>query len=286
MTAITQTRRAGPRPTLRLLTADWWKDFGTRWSVLLVFAVIWQLVALRLEHLYFPTITRILARAHDLWFSGPWTRLFLTDQAISDHLGPSLQRLTGGWLAAVVAGIGLGVLIGRARRLADYVDPIVHFVRSIPPPALLPFFVLLLGTGDLMKIVFIAAAVVFPILLNTIDGVRSVDDVQLATGEVYGIETRRRLTHIVLPAAMPKIFAGLRVSLAVALILMVISEMSFSTNGLGFFILRAQFGFRLVDMWAGIVVLGVIGYLLNAIMLKVEGRVLAWHVGARQRGAQ
>jgi ABC-type nitrate/sulfonate/bicarbonate transport system permease component len=128
-----------------------------------------------------------------------------------------------------------------------------------------------------MKVLMIAFGVVWPILLNTIDGVQSVEQLYVDTGRVYGVTRSERLVRIVLPAAAPKIFAGLRVSLSIAVILMVISEMVATTNGLGFQIIQAQRSFKVLDMWAGIVLLGVLGYLLNTALLAVEGRVLHWH---------
>lgn len=266
---------------LRMPGDAWWSHFALRWGVLLALGVVWQLISVTVDSVFLPRMTDIVLRTYENWLSGPWQSLFLTPE-VGSEIAPSVARMLAGWGIAVVAGIGLGTLIGLVREIADYVDPIVHFLRAIPPPALIPLFMVVLGIGDTMKVALIAVGVVFPILLNTIDGVRSIDRVQLDTGRVYGIGVRRRLTRVVLPSAMPKIFAGLRVSLSIALILMVISEMVAATDGIGFGILNAQRSFRVLDMWAGILVLGVLGYILNAALLKIEGRVLAWHRGARQ----
>lgn len=256
------------------------RGFALRWGVLAVFALAWQLVTQWAATPYFPPLAEILARVHTTWLSGPANRLFLTD-AVAADIVPSLYRLLLGWALAVLVGVAVGFVLGLARGIEEYVDPLVHFLRAIPPPVLIPLFIILLGIGDGMKIVLITSGVVWPILLNTVDGVRSVDRTQLETGQVYGIPRRKRLTHIVLPSALPKIFAGLRVSLSLALILMVISEMFAATDGIGFWIVSSQRSFRLVDMWAGIVVLGVLGYVLNAVLLAVEHRLLAWHRGVR-----
>ena len=172
--------------------------------------------------------------------------------------------------------VSLGVAIGRSRTLGDYVEPIIHFVRSIPPPALLPLLLVLLGIGDDMKVVLIAVGVFPPILLNTADGVRSIDPLYLDTAAVYRIPRFRRLTRVILPAAAPQIFAGLRISLSIAVILMVISELIAATNGVGFRILQAQRQFKMVDLWAGLVVLGAMGAALNAVLALIERRVLRW----------
>jgi ABC-type nitrate/sulfonate/bicarbonate transport system permease component len=254
--------------------------FAARWLVLLAVAVAWQLATIGGRSIFFPPLSEILGQARQLWLSGPASSLFLTPAVASDIV-PSLGRLLGGWLLAVVAGVGLGTAIGLVRNLADYLDPVIEFVRAIPPPALIPPFIVVLGLGSDMKIALIAVGVVWPILLNTIDGVRSVDPVLVDTGRTLRTGRLRRLVYIVLPSAAPRIFAGLRVSLSLSLILMVISEMVAATGGIGFTIVQAERSFAIKQMWAGIVLLGVLGYLLNTLLLLVERRVLAWHRGAR-----
>lgn len=257
-------------------------EAGLRLTAVVAFGVVWQIVTSVRDSVFFPTMTEILSQARETWLSGPADRLFLTD-AVFDDVVPSLVRLLAGWLLAVVVGIVGGFAIGRSRTLADFVDPIVHFVRAIPPPALLPLFLVLLGRHDAMKIALIAFGVVWPILLNTIDGVRSVDPLQLETGRVFGVGRSRRMSHIIMPAAAPKIFAGLRVSLSIAVILMVISEMVAATDGIGFEVVQAQRTFRILDMWAGILLLSVLGYVLNTVLLGGERVLLRWHRGAHGR---
>jgi ABC-type nitrate/sulfonate/bicarbonate transport system permease component len=191
-----------------------------------------------------------------------------------------MLRLLGGWFGAVIIGIVVGTVIGLSARARDYVNPIVQFLRAIPPPALLPLFIVLMGIGDTMKATMILFGVVWPILLNTVDGVSSVEPLHRETGRVFRVGFRDELLRIVLPSAAPKIFAGLRVSLSIAVILMVISEMVATVNGVGFELVQAQRSFRSLDVWATIVLLGIIGYTLNAILAAVEGYVLSWHRGA------
>jgi ABC-type nitrate/sulfonate/bicarbonate transport system permease component len=243
-----------------------------RFGVLVALLVLWQVAATAARSPFFPTFTATADRFVEAWLTDP--------VALRTHVLPSLARLLVGWLAAVVIGIAGGTLIGLSARIRDYVDPIVQFLRAIPPPALIPLFIVLLGIGDPMKVTMITFGVVWPILLNTIDGVRSVDELQLDTGRAYRVGRRDRLLRIVLPSAMPKVFAGLRVSLSIAVILMVVSEMIATINGVGFSIVQAQRSFRLLDMWAGILLLGVFGFSLNAMLGVVERRVLRWHRGA------
>ncbi|MFM7533551.1 MAG: ABC transporter permease [Rubrivivax sp.] len=129
----------------------------------------------------------------------------------------------------------------------------------------------------------IAFSSFFPVLLNTYSGVRSVDTVQAQTASTFGVTGFRRLIQVVLPASSPSICTGMRISLAVALIVMVISEMVAASNGIGYFILAAQRGFKTREMFAGIVTLAALGYVLNRLFLAVENRVLAWHQGATQQ---
>jgi ABC-type nitrate/sulfonate/bicarbonate transport system permease component len=219
-----------------------------------------------------------------LWLSGPPGHLFLSDGVFRDIL-PSLARALGGWMLAALIGVPLGVLIGRWRRASEFLDPTLQFLRAIPGPALIPVFIILLGTESTMRVTLIAFGSVWPILLNTIEGTQTVDPVQLDTARAFRLPALARLRRIILPAAAPKIFAGLRISLSLAVILMVVSELVASTSGIGYRIQNAQIMFLLTDMWCGIVLLALIGYALNALFLKFEARILRWHHRARGRAA-
>ncbi len=247
-----------------------------RLSVLVGLLVAWQILTSLSDSPFFPTFTETVGRLWNDWLLKP--------TMVAGHLLPSLARLLSGWLIAVVVGIAGGTLIGMSGRLRDYVDPVMQFLRAIPPPALLPLFIVLLGIGDQMKVAMIAFGVIWPIVLNTIDGVRSVDPLHLETARVFGIGRRDVLFRVVLPSAGPKVFAGLRVSLSIAVILMVLSEMVATINGVGFNLVQAQRTFRMLDVWAGILLLGLIGYVLNGALGLVERRVLRWQRGAMRLG--
>ena len=248
-------------------------------SVIAFFAV-WQLVTTITKFPYFPPPSAIVANAWNKWFGGPWYTFFLSETGVQ-QLAPSVGRVLIGWAIAVVVGVALGFAVGLWPRFAAYLYPTIEFMRNLPPAALLPVFLLILGVGDGMKVAFIALTVVWPILLNTIDGVGAVDQTQLDSARAYKIRPSRVLRSIVLPSALPKIFAGLRVSLSIALILMVVSEMLAATNGIGFEILTGQRSFKIVDMWSGIIVLSALGVILNMLIQLVEHRALRWHRGAR-----
>jgi ABC-type nitrate/sulfonate/bicarbonate transport system permease component len=260
------------------------QSFAIRYGLGIALVIIWEYAARKAGSIFFPPPSEILHRAVTLWLSGPPSRLFLSGSVFQDVI-PSLLRLLGGWALAVLVGVPLGILIGRSRNLSDLLNPALQFLRAIPGPALIPVFIILLGTESTMRVTLIAFGCIWPILLNTIEGTRTVDPVQLDTVQAFRIPRHARLWRIVLPAALPKIFAGMRVSLALAVILMVVGELVASTSGIGYRIQNAQIMFLLTDMWCGIVLLALIGYTLNWLFLKFERRVLGWHRGARGRTA-
>lgn len=221
---------------------------------------------------YYPPLQDVVVAFRDLW---------LFERFGSDVL-PSLGRLFAGYTVAVVIGVLLGIVLGRSRIIRTMVTPIMEFLRAIPPTALIPVTMLVIGVGDGAKISLIALACVWPILLNTIDGIGGVEPTLIETSRVYRIGRVHALRSVVLPSAAPQIFAGMRTSLSLALILMVVSEMVASSNGIGYFVLQSQRTFAIVDMWAGIVLLGLLGYMLNALFVLIENHVLAWHRGARR----
>lgn len=231
----------------------------------------WWVLSADSESLFFPPLQDIV---------GEVRRVFLSAEA-EQNLLPSLGHLFAGFALASVAGVLLGVLLGVNRWVRAAVEPLVHFLRALPPPALLPFAIIAFGIGSTMKIWVIAFTAFFPVLLNTMDGVRGRDPMTLDVARAYRVPRGVRFTSIVLPAAMPQIFAGLRVGLQTSLLLMVVSELVASTGGIGFVILQSQQLFATSTMWAGIVVLGVLGYVLNALFGLAERRALRWYLGAQ-----
>ena len=238
--------------------------------VLLV--VVWFVSSAGSTNFYFPPLTRILHAFADAWFGSRFTEDIL----------PSVGRAGAGFGLAVLLGIGVGLALGGSAIARALFEPLVEFCRAVPPPVLVPVAVLAFGIGDGMKISVIVAGAVWPVLLNTAEGVRGLDEVLRDTARGYRITGWRRVWRVTLPAASPQIMAGIRTSLALSLIMMVISEMVGGTDGIGFFVQQAQRGFALPEMWAGILLLGLLGYLAHLLFSAVERRLLAWHRGARQ----
>ncbi|MEV0557097.1 ABC transporter permease subunit [Streptomyces sp. NPDC050597] len=232
---------------------------------------VWWVASDDNTDIYWPSLRTILSTFPDVWTGERWR---------GDVL-PSVLRLSAGYACAAVAGVALGTVIGSYRRVRAVCEPVLEFLRAVPPPVLVPVIMLFAGIGDTMKIAVIASGCVWPILLNTVEGVRAVDSVMSETARSYGITGVARLRHVVLRSASPQIFAGLRQALSIGIILMVISEMFAASNGLGFTIVQFQRGFAIPDMWTGILLLGLLGFVLSVLFRLVERRVLGWYHGLR-----
>jgi ABC-type nitrate/sulfonate/bicarbonate transport system permease component len=239
----------------------------------------WQLATRSGSDPYFLPPSTILSSMYHQWFDGPASHLWLTSDATGNLL-PSIGRMLAGLAIASVIGIALGVALGRIRVLADLAEPLVHFGRAVPPPVAVPFFLFVFRLGTPMEIASIAFGVIWPVLVNTIDGARHVHPEQLETARAFRLSPVQRLVRIILPSAAPKIFAGLRLGLAVSLIMMVVSEFVGSTDGIGREVSTAQTTFDMSTIWGSIVLLGLFGIVLNLIFAVAERRVLAWQHGS------
>lgn len=238
------------------------------WLPVVLVAAWWYATA-NSTSFYWPALSEILTRLGELWFF---------DHLIDDAL-PSVIRLVVGFSLGFAVAVCLGLLLGSVPALEDATRPLVEFMRALPSVALLPIMMLLLGTNNDMKVATIAIVSTWPILLNTVEGVRAVDPVlhQVASG--YQLTRWHRLRYLVIPAAMPQVFAGARVALSMSVVAMVLTEMVGSPGGLGYFVLNSQRTFDIVAMWTGLIVLGLIGYAANKVFGLIEGQVLAWHRG-------
>ena len=241
-------------------------------AVPLAILAAWQAYTVHLDSSKFPRLSTILVEFRQMWLFSQF----------GEHVVPSLERIGLGFAIAVIIGIALGIPIGLSRWARLWAMPHIEYWRAMPPPALLPISIILVHSiGNRQKIAFIAFFCIFPVLLNTIDGVRAIDPTMMETARSYKIPKREAIRRIVLPAASPQIAAGMRTSLSLAVIMMVLSEYFSSTSGVGYVLLISKNTFEFTPMWAAIVLIGVLGYLLNVVFLLAERRLLAWHRGWR-----
>ena len=239
--------------------------------LLAVLLAIWQWASAAFPG---PTLPPLQSIARVYW------RLVQGDLLHSAVL-PSLYRLIVGFLIAAAGGAVLGLAIGCSRSLDAWSRPVLEYLRYIPAIAILPPALLILGPTNAMRIFVIAFGCIFPVLLAAIDGARRVEPILLETARISGLGAIERIRRVVLFAAMPSLFAGLRIALGLGLIMMVISELIAADDGIGFFILRSQRLFQSAGVYAGVLVIGTMGWMLTAGLLAVERRVLHWHRGWR-----
>ncbi|HEX3972802.1 MAG TPA: ABC transporter permease [Stellaceae bacterium] len=192
------------------------------------------------------------------------------------QLLPSVTRIFVGFFIATMIAVPLGLLMGSVPFIYRLLEPLTEFLRPIPSSAYIPIAILFLGIDNGMKIFIVVLGCFFPILLNTYGGVRSIDPILTDTGRTFGLSRAKALWQIVLPAALPSVLTGMRISLGIALIVVVIAEMIAGNSGIGYFILDRQRVFRVPEMFAGIFTLGVLGYLINFAFLQVEHHFLRW----------
>jgi ABC-type nitrate/sulfonate/bicarbonate transport system permease component len=248
----------------------------TGWLVFGLFLLLWECGS-RLSpnlQLYIPPISQILVALGELIFSGLVTTHFLT----------TVRRFFEGYLLAAVIAVSAGVALGYFRFAHSFLEMLIEFLRPMPSVAIIPVAILLLGIGDSMIVAVTVYASMWPILVNTIDGVRRIERTLIDTGRTFGLDRRRMLWEIVFPAASPYIVTGLRISLSIALILVTTAEMIAGSKGLGFFILDEERSLHSSNMYAGIILVAVLGYALNRLFVALERQVMRWHrgIGARE----
>jgi NitT/TauT family transport system permease protein len=195
------------------------------------------------------------------------------------HVAASLQRSLWGLLLASFSGVVLGLLIGSSRRLAAIVDPVLQLFRQTSAFALFPVFILFLGIGELSKVAIIFWASFWPVLLSTVSGVKQVDRLLVNSALSMGASPRFVFFKVVLPASLPSIFTGVRLAGAYSITALVAAEMIGAHSGLGFLTLNSQETFQIPTMYAGILLLAVLGLLLNYLLALLERRLLRWRKG-------
>ena len=196
-------------------------------------------------------------------------------------LAATCLRMFYGWVTASLLGIVLGALLAQSRGMRAYIEPTLEFLRPLPAAAVIPVAILLLGLSAQMAVAVIAFGSLWPVLLGSYYGFRNVDPRIAEVAALQQMNARQYLWKIALPSALPEIFAGLRVNLAIALILSVVVEIQAGLTGLGFNIMLAQRLFRTPELYAGIIVLAILGSMTSHGLLLAERRLLRWRALAR-----
>ena len=242
-----------------LLLLSW--ELGSRWNPKF--------------QLYIPPVSSILVALGQLTASGQ----------VGQHVAATLGRFLEGYLVAAAIAVTLGIVLGYFPVLHSLLEMVIEFLRPMPSVAIIPVAILVLGIGDGMVVAVTVYASMWPILINTIDGVRHIERTLIDTARTFGLGRARILYQIILPAASPYIVTGLRVSLSIALILVTTAEMIAGSKGLGFFILDEERSFRSGNMYAGIILVAILGYALNRLFVALEGKALRWRRGMLAREA-
>jgi NitT/TauT family transport system permease protein len=241
---------------------------GKRVAAIAALAVVWEAFP-RLgvvDATFLPPLSEVI----NAW----WALLVSGDLAA--HLQASLLRSLSGLGLAIAAAIPLGLVIGWYRPVATMLNPLLEVFRNTAALALLPVFVLILGLGETSKIAIICYACSWPVLLNTISGVRNVDPLLIRSARSLGLGPPRLFQKVVLPAAIPTIFTGVRQSAAYSILILIAAEMVGAKAGLGYLINYAQYNFAIPDMYAGIITISTIGLLVNQALVQLERRFSAW----------
>lgn len=239
-----------------------------RYGLLLGFLILWQVGSTQgwLNATVFPPL--------DLIFVALWNGL--VSGALIDDIAISLQRSGLAFAAAVGLGIPLGLFMGQIRAVEHALDPILQFFRQTSALALYPVFILLLGLGEASKVFVIFWATLFPILLATIGGVKEVDRKLIEMARTYGATRKTVFLRVVLPASVPSIFVGLRLSATTALLLLIAAEMIGANRGLGFQVMNAQYNFQIPLMFAAIFLLALLGLAANFTLVTLQRRLCRW----------
>jgi sulfonate transport system permease protein len=244
------------------------RQFLARYGVILSFLLLWQVSSTRgwVNPAVFPPLDQIVAA---LWNG-------LASGALLDDIAISFQRSGIAFVAAVVVGSPLGLFMGQIRPVEQALDPILQLFRQTSALALYPVFILLLGLGETSKVFVIFWATLFPILLATIGGVKEVDKKLIEMARTYGAGSLTIFSRVILPASVPAIFVGLRLSATTALLLLIAAEMIGANKGIGFQVMNAQYNFQIPLMFAAILLLAFLGLAANALLVLLQRRLCRW----------
>lgn len=241
-----------------------WLGAATMGGLLL----LWEAVARAglVSPLFLPPPSAVLAAGWEMTASGE----------IFFHLGASLGRIAAGFVIGAALGTAVGLAMGFFQTIESALSPLVSTTYPIPKIAILPLLILWLGIGEASKVAVIALAVFFPLAINVHAGVRNVDPLLIKAAVSLGSGRRSIIRKVILPASLPMIFAGLRLGIGLALLLVVTAEMIAAQTGIGFLILSAADLMQTTRLMFGIAVLSVLGLLFARLMDRLETLLLPW----------
>ncbi|WP_305094325.1 ABC transporter permease [Prescottella sp. R16] len=255
-----QKARRPARPALRLLSP-------------IALLVLWQVLSSAgvLSEQTLASPAQVLAAATELW----------SDGSLQDALAVSVQRVLLGVALGVSAAVVLGGLAGFSRIVELAIDPPIQMLRTVPFLGLIPLFVIWFGIGEQPKVFLVALGVMFPLYLNLFAGIRSIDGKLVEAAETLGLNKFRLAVHVVLPGALPQALTGLRMSLGVAWLALIVAEQINADAGLGYLINNARIYFRIDIVIFGLLVYAFLGLATDALVRALEGRLLAWRTTYR-----
>lgn len=229
---------------------------------------LWELASrvAWLDYRFFPAPSAIL---HHLAFEIPPRELW-------DHIRATLTRVAAGYALGTVSGVGLGVAMGLIAPLRNALYPLVAALYPIPKIAVLPLIMLIFGIGEMSKIVVVAVGSFFLVLLNTLRGVDDLNPIYHDLARIYRVPRYRHIRSIVLPGALPAVFTGLRLALGYSLVIVVAAEFSGANHGIGYMIWQAWETFSIKTMYAGIVIIALLGVLFSFGLDALERRLIPW----------
>ncbi|SFN63878.1 NitT/TauT family transport system permease protein [Bradyrhizobium sp. Rc3b] len=249
-------------------TSRWLAGFGQRSFLLIALLLLWE-VAPRLgliDAVFLPPFSEVVAAG--------W-QLAQTGELYAD-VSASLLRALSGFLISVAVIVPLGLAVGWYARLGNLLNQFIEICRNTAPLALLPVFILLLGIGEMSKVTMVIYSCAWPLLLNTVAAVKEVDPLLIKSARTMGATPQQLFRKVILPAALPTIFIGVRLASASAMLVLVASEMVGAKAGLGYLIINSQHSFLIPQMYFGILGITVIGLVLNAVLEALERRVMRW----------
>jgi NitT/TauT family transport system permease protein len=200
----------------------------------------------------------------------------LADGDLTRELGSTLEAYVEGLGVAIAVGVALGVVIGSSRILLSAASVVIEFLRPIPAVALIPLAILAFGLGVPMRRWVIAYATLWPILVNTLYGARGVDRMLHDVARIAGVGRLGRLVRVTLPGALPSVATGIRVSASIGLLVGVTAELYSGTDGIGSYMLRQQQGYQLPELYAAVLLVGVLGFAINLALRAAERRTVFW----------